>query len=107
MVPNACCPVASVMRYADFTHMCSFTPYSINFVLQNDGFEKVKITDLKPPAKTKISLRFWRAYGRSYYKELIVRKIWKSMLEVFMPFLDKNTPMSANILVEAEKVHTS
>jgi len=29
------------------------------------------------------------------------------MLEVFMPFLDKNTPMSANILVEAEKGHTS
>lgn len=103
MIPNACCPVASIMRYGDFTHICSFTPYSINFILLNAGFEKIKITDLTPAPTVKISLRFWRSYARRHYKELIVRKIWKTMLEVFVPFLDKNTPISVNILVETTK----
>jgi SAM-dependent methyltransferase len=104
MVPNAYCPVAMAMRYGDFTHKCSFTPNSIKFILQNAGFDNIKVTDLTPKTNAKVSLRFWRTYARKHYRELFVRKMWRTMFEIFMPHEGEVVPISVNILVESSKV---
>jgi SAM-dependent methyltransferase len=40
-VPNANSPMASRYRYIDWTHHCSFTEASLDFVLFNAGFEPI------------------------------------------------------------------
>lgn len=42
-VPNAASPLAAFWRYADFTHRCVFTTYSLEFVLTQTGFRVAPI----------------------------------------------------------------
>ena len=106
VVPNAYRPIASAMRYGDFTHVCSFSPNSISFVMKNAGFNKIQVSDMNPKKDIRISLRFWRKYARNHYWELIARQLWDTMFRIFLPHETRPVPMSVNILVEACKEDT-
>ncbi|MEN3015362.1 MAG: class I SAM-dependent methyltransferase [bacterium] len=46
-VPNANSTFASRWRYIDWTHYTSFTEHSLEFVLINSGFKKIKIMEIE------------------------------------------------------------
>ena len=45
IVPNAISPAASYYRYIDWTHETSFTPTSIQYLLENAGFTEIHISE--------------------------------------------------------------
>lgn len=47
-VPNANSGLAARWRYNDWTHTCSFTEASLDFVLFNAGFENIRVTEAQP-----------------------------------------------------------
>lgn len=53
-VPNASSPLASHMRYVDWTHRCSFTKYSLDFVLFGAGFTDIVILEADPPQRPRL-----------------------------------------------------
>lgn len=50
-VPNANSGIASRFRYHDWTHHCSFTEASLDFVLHNAGFVGIEIAEASPPRR--------------------------------------------------------
>lgn len=50
-VPNANAGVASRYRYHDWTHHCSFTEASLDFVLHNAGFHEVTVAEADAPQR--------------------------------------------------------
>ena len=50
-VPNANSALANRYRYDDWTHHCSFTEASLDFVLFNSGFEPIFVGEAETPAR--------------------------------------------------------
>ncbi len=50
-VPNANAGIASRFRYHDWTHYCSFTEASLDFVLYNAGFADIAVAEVDPPRR--------------------------------------------------------
>ena len=79
-VPNASAILASRHRYIDYTHYCSFTEYSLSFVLQNAGFQKVSIPGQGPLQRP--SLRIWHQEVRNAWFSFLVKAFWRRLIEM-------------------------
>ena len=82
-VPNANSPLAARWRYIDFTHHCSFTEHSLNFVLGSAGFGDIRIDNSKgigPPP-----LQLWRRDQRSALRKWLVRFVWSQIYAAELP----------------------
>jgi len=53
-VPNANSGIASRYRYIDWTHHCSFSEASLDFVLHNAGFVDISITEANPAVRPRL-----------------------------------------------------
>jgi SAM-dependent methyltransferase len=97
-VPNANSSFASVYRYCDWTHHCSFTQHSLDFVLYNAGFGDIRIEATHPPPLSQRLLRpgqwllgFFRLFRRL---EMIAEFGWTQGSRV---------PLTGNILAVAKR----
>jgi SAM-dependent methyltransferase len=48
-VPNASSGISSHYRYIDWTHCCSFTRFSLDFILDNAGLTDIRVIEADPP----------------------------------------------------------
>jgi 2-polyprenyl-3-methyl-5-hydroxy-6-metoxy-1,4-benzoquinol methylase len=78
-VPNASSPAAMHRRYADWTHVASFTDRSLEFLLVNCGFSVVKV--VRPGLMRRPPLRLWRASDRKALKYWLVQRAWRAVLQ--------------------------
>jgi SAM-dependent methyltransferase len=99
-VPNADSPVAMRYRYGDWTHHCSFTVESLQFVLSESGFEVGGIVESPAHrlAAFGVSPRGLAWFG--------LASLVRGMTRIKMlPFLGRriamSAPLSANILAAA------
>jgi len=82
-VPNANSPLAVRWRYDDFTHHCSFTEHSLEFVLRNAGFSEIRIDNSKGVGQRPV--RWWRREQRHALRKWIVRYFWEQMYAAELP----------------------
>jgi SAM-dependent methyltransferase len=54
-VPNANAAVASRYRYIDWTHHCSFSEHSLDFVLHNAGFIDIDVQEANPNIRPRLA----------------------------------------------------
>jgi 2-polyprenyl-3-methyl-5-hydroxy-6-metoxy-1,4-benzoquinol methylase len=73
-VPNANSPLAARWRYIDYTHFCSFTEHSLQFVLRNAYFDEITIQGYEPIRRP--SLRIWRSGVRRSWEASCWRWAW-------------------------------
>jgi SAM-dependent methyltransferase len=99
-VPNANSSLASRWRYNDWTHHCSFTEHSIDFVLFNAGFDRIQVREsefgilsLSDP-KTLAYWAFLQPFRVMRRIEMIAELGWNQ---------GKSVPLSLNILATAAK----
>jgi SAM-dependent methyltransferase len=55
-VPNANAAVAGRYRYDDWTHHCSFSEHSLDFVLHNAGFVDIEVQEANPNIRPRFAL---------------------------------------------------
>lgn len=82
-VPNALTPISGHFRYSDWTHTCSFTEQSVNFVLKNSGFNAPAV----------------RASHKEHKKILKLKKPWYELCK--REFGMKNPILTPNLFVVA------
>jgi SAM-dependent methyltransferase len=83
-VPNANALLATRWRYNDHTHHCSFTEYSLYFVLKNAGFEEIKIDASKGLGR--FPKRIWQRHARQSLRQWIVRWCWLQVFKAEIPW---------------------
>lgn len=99
-VPNANSTLAARWRYSDWTHHCSFTEHSLDFVLFNSGFENIDVEESEfmiPSAYDIKMLVYWilmQPFRTMRRIELIAELGWNQ---------GKSIPLSINILATATK----
>lgn len=100
-VPNANAITASRYRYIDWTHFCSFTEESLDFVLFGGGFRDIRIEEangLQPRPPFYRPQRLWR-----WSQRWLSRRLMQWMLAQELGDRAYKLPMSANIVGIARK----
>jgi SAM-dependent methyltransferase len=82
-VPNANSPLAARWRYIDYTHYCSFTEHSLNFVLASAGFSEIRIDNSKGIGR--FPIRLWRRDQRDAFRKWFVRFLWSQVYAAELP----------------------
>jgi SAM-dependent methyltransferase len=77
-VPNASSPMAAHRLYDDWTHRCSFTDRSLDFLLRNAGYDVVEF--VRPKLGRRPSVRLWRAAARRGLTRWIIERAWQVVL---------------------------
>ena len=100
-VPNCNSGVAMRYRYIDWTHHCSFSERSLDFVLFNSGFEEIRIVEATPnvfPKQLRLKpLAGWgfRSFFRLFHRlELASECGWSAA---------KQFPLSPNIVASCRR----
>jgi SAM-dependent methyltransferase len=77
-VPNASSPVAMHRLYGDWTHRCSFTDRSLEFLLNNAGFRSVEFE--RPRLGRRPPLRLWRPAVRRAFVRWLAERMWQALI---------------------------
>jgi len=101
--PNAFSPIASVMRYIDFTHHFSSTPFSIRPMLQSNGFAEVHIAPTQWGFMQTGGKALWRRASRQALARWAVRRLWSGLVwaEYGVSPRREGIPIDPNITVLA------
>jgi len=98
-VPNANASLAGRFRYDDWTHVCSFTEHSLDFVLFNAGFSDIRVEEAEPPR-----FRWRNFYGPRQALRLAFRTLRRLEYMAEFGFQSGRTiPLTLNILAIARK----
>lgn len=101
-VPNANSIVAGRYRHIDWTHTCSFTEHSLDFLLHHGGFASIVIEELeKIPKAPKY---WWLPVGGSrHWWALRFFRMWRRMqlMAEIGPGPGKQVPLSPNLFAVA------
>jgi 2-polyprenyl-3-methyl-5-hydroxy-6-metoxy-1,4-benzoquinol methylase len=99
--PNANSIIASRWRYNDYTHYCSFTEHSLNFVLLNAGFKNIEYKSTIGPGV--FPKRFWTRRFLHNLKKWIIRYLWYHifLVEIDSPEV-KKISFDLNLIVLAK-----
>jgi 2-polyprenyl-3-methyl-5-hydroxy-6-metoxy-1,4-benzoquinol methylase len=96
-VPNANAPFAMRWRYNDFTHFCSFTEYSLVFLLKNAAFQNVAAYECDPPARP--GLNVFRAVMWAALPRWLLHRLWRALLAAeFGIAAARKIPTTLNII---------
>jgi SAM-dependent methyltransferase len=102
-VPNANSAIASRWRYIDWTHHCSFTEHSLDFLLHTGGLREIQILESgkleRPPL-------WWLPVSgaRHYWAYRLVRAFRRlQMMAELGPEPGRTVPLSLNLLGIARK----
>lgn len=98
-VPNALSPTALYHRYMDYTHCCSFTLESLEFVLHNSGFSTVQMLPASDFSLRAVLKSPWLLFR--YGLVLLTRTIWRAAYvgDLGRPAL--SFPLTRNLMVRA------
>jgi cyclopropane fatty-acyl-phospholipid synthase-like methyltransferase len=103
-VPNANSALASRWRYIDWTHTCSFTEISLDFLLHHGGLETQSIGEVEFMEMP----RFWWAPRRGWFYFAACKAVrwWRrvEMMSELGPAPGRAIPLSLNLLAVARKV---
>ena len=102
-VPNASSGIAGRWRYIDWTHHCSFTEHSLDFLLHTGGFADIQVLALGSLKKPKL---WWLPIGgsRHYWAYRLVRFFRRiEMMAELGPAQGRSVPLTLNLLGVARK----
>jgi cyclopropane fatty-acyl-phospholipid synthase-like methyltransferase len=102
-VPNANSALAARWRYIDWTHHCSFTEHSLDFLLFNAGFTDIRIL---PTEFNQRPLRVWLPVrGARHWWAFRFFRWWRrlEMMAELGPAQGRAVPLSLNLLAVARK----
>jgi 2-polyprenyl-3-methyl-5-hydroxy-6-metoxy-1,4-benzoquinol methylase len=103
-VPNANAAIASRFRYIDWTHHCSFSEHSLDFVLHNAGFTEIEVREASPNKRPRLAFIPRRSVRRWFMREL-----FRFMRRLEYAYEDlgweqaKRLPLSPNIIATAKR----
>lgn len=102
-VPNANSLLAGRYRYIDWTHQCSFTEHSLDFLLYHGGFEDVQVMEVEtqlPPRRV-----WWPGGGGLHWWAFCFFRWWRrlQMMAELGPAQGRTVPLSLNLLAKATK----
>lgn len=101
-VPNADSPVAMRYRYGDWTHHCSFTYESLQYVLSESGFEVVRVDE-----SPRHSVSGFGSGPRAFAWYALASAVRFATRLKMLPFMGREiafgAPMSPNILAVAAR----
>ena len=102
-VPNANSTLAGRYRYIDFTHCCSFTEHSLDFLLHHAGFHQIQIQGVEYFSR----VPWWRLPSprHRYVWLLYLVRAWRrlEMIAELGPQQGRAVPLSPNLLAVAHK----
>jgi SAM-dependent methyltransferase len=102
-VPNANSILASRYRYICWTHRCSFTEHSLDFLLYNGGFGTIDVREVdviqRPPRW------WWPGSGGRHWWAFRFFRLWRrlQMMAELGPSQGRSVPLSLNLLCVADK----
>lgn len=101
-VPNANAALANRFRYGDWTHHCSFTEHSLDFVLHNAGFREIQVREASPNIRPRLPLIVRRSVIHWAVRELFryVRRLEYAYENLGWEQARK-LPLSPNIIATA------
>lgn len=102
-VPNANASLAARWRYIDWTHHCSFTEHSLDFLLHSGGLHEIQVMPLEFIKRPKL---WWLPLGgtRHYWALRLVRLFRRvEMMAELGPDQGRSIPLSLNLLAFARK----
>ena len=102
-VPNANSALAARYHFIDWTHQCSFTEHSLDFLLYTGGFRNIRILPHEKIARPKL---WWLPVGLSrHYWALRLVRGWRrlEMMAELGPEAGRAVPLSLNLLGLASK----
>ena len=102
-VPNANSILAARYRYICWTHQCSFTEHSLDFLLYNAGFCEIKVMEVESiqrPAHC-----WWPRGGVRHWWAFRFFRLWRrlEMMAELGPQQGRAVPLSLNLLAIAHK----
>ncbi len=99
-VPNANSGIASRYRYGCWTHHCSFTEHSLDFVLFNAGFERILVMETDRTWFPRLNRRF---VGNLRHYVLVQAFRWLRRLEFVAALGNEGyrLPLTPNIIATA------
>lgn len=102
-VPNANSSLAGRYRYIDWTHACSFTEHSLDFLLYHGGFKHIDVF----ATETVVRPRWWwlPVGGSRHWWVFRMVRLWRrlEMMAELGPDQGRTVPLSLNLLARARK----
>jgi 2-polyprenyl-3-methyl-5-hydroxy-6-metoxy-1,4-benzoquinol methylase len=100
-VPNANSGIASRYRYIDWTHHCSFSEASLDFVLHNAGFVDIRIMESNPIVRPRLPFILRRSVANWLLRQAFhtLRRL-EYAAEVGWPEA-RSLPLTPNIMATA------
>jgi 2-polyprenyl-3-methyl-5-hydroxy-6-metoxy-1,4-benzoquinol methylase len=104
-VPNANAAIASRFRYGDWTHHCSFSEHSLDFVLHNAGFDGIQVSEATANKRPRLpfiprrSVMIWLLRGSFR----LIRRLEYAFEDLGWSQA-KSIPLSANIIATARRI---
>jgi hypothetical protein len=107
VIPNAISPAGSFYRYIDWTHETSFTPTSIQYLLENAGFSEIVISEQhiqEEPDPEKYARREWYEEAiKNYHRRKFYLDFVRWQASIFFGQEAKEFPLTPNMQVVAVK----
>jgi SAM-dependent methyltransferase len=102
-VPNANSAIAGRYRYIDWTHQCSFTEQSLDFLLHTGGFRDAEILPVEFSSRPKYC--WWPRSGVRHWWAFRFFRLWRrlELMAELGPAQGRPIPLSANIMAVAKK----
>ena len=103
--PNGFSPLASVMRYIDFTHFFSSTPMSITPLLLDVGFAEVAIHPTEWSFWRSSGKALWRSESRRAFVRWVLRHAWRLQVWAELGIDPKRSgiPVDLNLVLVATR----
>jgi hypothetical protein len=102
-VPNANSSLASRYQHIDWTHQCSFTEHSLDFLLHHGGFSPIQIMEVEYLERPQL---WWLPVsgGRHWWAFRFFR-LWRrlEMMAELGPSQGRQVPLSLNLLAVARR----
>jgi SAM-dependent methyltransferase len=103
-VPNANAAIANRFRYGDWTHHCSFSEHSLDFVLHNAGFDDIQVSEATPNKRPRLPFIVRRSViiwlFRGFFR--LIRRLEYTFEDLGWSQA-KLIPLSANIIATARR----
>jgi SAM-dependent methyltransferase len=102
-VPNANSAIGGRWRYIDWTHHCSFTEHSLDFLLSNAGFSNIQVSEVEFIERPNL---FWLPIsGARHWWAFRFFRLWRrlQMMAELGPEQGRVVPLSLNLLASARK----
>lgn len=107
VIPNAISPAGTYYRYIDWTHETSFTPTSIQYLLENAGFSEIVISEQhiqeEPNPEKFEKIEWYEEALKNYRRRKLYLDFVRWQATIFFGKEAKQFPLTPNMQVIATK----